>query len=458
MAPVTHIEDRRDPPAPDEASSLGGEPGIALRRRLPEEELCIRCGACLPSCPTYAATGLERESPRGRTQLIRAVAEDRLRPDDYFLTQMYDCLDCRACEAPCPVSVPIGSLILEARAASQRPSNTARRSPSPPARFGRWALERGLFAHPRRMEWPVFLMSGLYQRSGLQRAIRATGILRIFPLLWRLESWLPVLRGRPWRWRVPEGGAHLQAHGPVKMRAAYFLGCFMNTVFADAAAASVEVLRRNGVEVVTPQGLQCCGAPQMDLGDIELAREFAKTNIAILEASDAAVVYSDCAACSGMLKEYGDLLRDDPDWGPRAARLGARTQDFSELVLQIINDGPPLGRLEATATFHDPCHLAHLQRVTNAPRALLQMIPGLRYVEMPSSDRCCGSAGTYSFRRWDQSMAMLDDKIGSRGHGESGLSGPTRAGVPPSGGSAARAAPEPGPLGGIRIGCRRRSG
>jgi len=386
-------------------------PGEALRRRLPEEELCIKCGACLPACPTYVSTGLERESPRGRTQLIRAVAEDRLRPDDYFATQMYDCLDCRACELPCPVGVPIGSLVLEARAAAQRRSNTARGSPNLMARLGRWTLERGLFAHPRRMEWPVFIMGWLYQRSGLQGIVRATGVLRLLPQLRHLELWLPSLPGRPWRWRFAGAGARLESYGPARMRAAYFLGCFMNTVFADASVASVEVLRRNGVDVITPRGIRCCGAPQMDLGDIELAREFARTNISILETTDAAVVVSDCAACSGMLKEYGELLKDDPDWASRSARLSARVRDFSELMLELIHDGPPLGRVETAATYHDPCHLAHLQRVTQAPRELLQMIPGIRYAEMPCSDTCCGSAGTYSFRRWHQSMAILDEKI-----------------------------------------------
>lgn len=385
-------------------------PREALRHHLPDEELCITCGACLPVCPTYSMTGLERESPRGRTQLVRAVAEDRLQADGYFAAQMYDCLDCRACDVICPVGVPIGSLVLEGRAAAQLSSNTSGARSPLPVRLGKWLLEHAVFAHPRRMEVPVFLM-GLYQRSGLRRVVRATGILRLVPLLWRLERWLPDLSGRPWRWRYRAGGELLPAHGVATMRAAYFLGCFMNTVFADASVASVEVLRRNGVEVVTPRRLRCCGAPQMDLGDVELAREFARANIEILEATGATVVFSDCAACSGMLKEYGSLLKDDSAWSARAARVSARARDFSELAMDLVRAGPPLGRVDATATYHDPCHLAHLQRITNQPRELLRAIPGLRYVELPNSDTCCGSAGTYSFRRWDQSMAFVDEKV-----------------------------------------------
>lgn len=394
-----------------EAPAHGERPGPVIAQGLPDPDLCVRCGACLPVCPTYAATGLERESPRGRTQLIRAVGEGRLRPDDDFVTQMYDCLDCCACQSACPVGVPIGSLVLAARAAAWAPSADGRRARRPVARLGRWLLGRGLFAHPRRLEWPVFLAGAVYQRGILQRLVRRSGGLRLLPLLWRLESWLPVVRGRPWRWCFAGAGARVEPKGPARMRAAYFLGCFMNTVFAEASVASSEVLRRNGVEVIAPLGVRCCGAPQLDLGDVQLAREFARANIAILEAVDAPVIYSDCAACSGMLKHYGELLHDDADWAQRAASVGDRTRDFSELMLELIGDGPPLGRLEATATWHDPCHLAHLQGVRSAPRELLGRIPGLRFEEMPSADRCCGSAGTYSFRRWDQSMTMLDAKI-----------------------------------------------
>jgi glycolate oxidase iron-sulfur subunit len=400
-------------PLPAQAVEFGlpsESPAAVLRRRLADSSLCIRCGTCLPACPTFAASGLERESPRGRVQLVQAVADGRLAPDDYFLRQMFDCLDCRACEELCPVGVPIGARVLEGREVAQLGSNSARRRPVAGS-MGKWILEHGFFAHPRRMEWPVFLGRWLYQRPGLQAIVRAIGLLRPFRLLWLLDRWLPVLPARPWRWRYDGGGERVDPPGAPRMRVAYFLGCFMNTVFADAAAASTEVLRRNSVEVIAPRGLRCCGAPQMDLGDVGLARDFAKANIAALEATGAAVVFSDCAACSGMLKEYRDLLEDDPDWGPRAAALGERVRDFSELMLELVPEGPPLGPVRSSVTYHDPCHLAHLQGVRSAPRELLRMIPGINFAEMTKADTCCGSAGMYSFRRPDASMAMLCDKI-----------------------------------------------
>ncbi len=373
-------------------------------------DACIRCGACLPACPTYAATLLERESPRGRVQLVRAAASGRLALDDAFLRQMYDCLDCRACEPVCPVGVPIGTIVLEGRAAAQRPDNADRREPAL-ARFGRRFLQRAVFGRPRRMEWPLVLLRWLYQRTGLQRLLRASGLIRLFGPLGRLEAWLPELPDRPWRWRYERGGARLEALGPQRLRAAYFLGCFMNAVFADAAQASVEVLRRNGVEVVTPTDLVCCGAPQVDLGEVEIAREFARRNILALEAAETEVVFADCAACSGMLKEYGDLLADDPAWAGRARAISAKTRDFSELALELLPAGPPLGRIERLVTYHEPCHLAHAQRVTAAPRALLRAIPGLELREMAAADACCGSAGVYAFRRWDESLALLSSKV-----------------------------------------------
>lgn len=373
-------------------------------------DACIRCGACLAACPTYEATLLERESPRGRVQLVRAAANGSLALDDAFLRQMYDCLDCRACEPVCPVGVPIGTIVLEGRAAAQRPENPDRREPAV-VRAARRRFERVVFGRPRRMEWPLVLLRWLYQRTGLQRLLRATGLLRLFGPLGRLEAWLPELPDRPWRWRHPDAGVHLEARGPRRLRAAYFLGCFMNAVFADAADAAVEVLRRNGVEVVTPRELVCCGAPQTDLGEVEIARDFARRNVAALEATGADVVFADCAACSGMLKEYGDLLADDPAWADRARAIAAKTRDFTELALELLPAGPPLGRVERVVTYHEPCHLAHAQRITAAPRALLRAIPGLELREMAGADVCCGSAGVYTFRRWDESLALLSTKV-----------------------------------------------
>lgn len=373
-------------------------------------DACIRCGACLPACPTYSATLLERESPRGRVQLVRAAADGRLAFDDAFLRQMYDCLDCRACEPVCPVGVPIGTIVLEGRAAAQRPDNPDRREPWL-ARFGRRLLQRAVFARPRRMEWPLVLLRWFYQRTGLQRLLRASRLLGLLGPLGRLEAWLPELPDRPWRWRYRGGGAELEAVGQRRLRAAYFLGCFMNAVFADAAVASVEVMRRNGVEVVTPLDLVCCGAPQTDLGEVEIAKDFARRNIAALERTGAEVVFADCAACSGMLKEYGDLLADDPIWAERAEAIARKTKDFTELALELLPGGPPLGRVERVVTYHEPCHLANAQRITAAPRALLRAIPGLELREMAEARVCCGSAGVYAFRRWDESLALLSSKV-----------------------------------------------
>jgi glycolate oxidase iron-sulfur subunit len=393
-------------------------PGLARTRgpvagqfpHLAGADACIRCAACLPACPTYEATLLERESPRGRVQLVRAAAAGRLALDDAFLRQMYDCLDCRACEPACPVGVPIGTLVLEGRAAAQRPDNPDRRELAV-VRAGRRLLQRAVFGRPRRMEWPLVLLRWLYQRTGLQRLLRASGILRLLGPLGRLEAWLPELPDRPWRWRYADGGVHLEAVGPRRLRAAYFLGCFMNAVFADAAQAAVEVLRRNGVEVVTPTDLVCCGAPQTDLGEVEVARDFARRNVDALEATGADVIFADCAACSGMLKEYGELLADDPVWAERARAIAARTRDFTELALDLVPSGPPLGRVERVVTYHEPCHLAHAQRISAAPRALLRAIPGLELREMAAADVCCGSAGVYTFRRWNESLTLLSTKV-----------------------------------------------
>jgi len=327
---------------------------------------------------------------------------------------MYDCLDCRACQTACPVGIPIGLMVLEARGAAQVTANPDRGS-SRFARARRSLLHRHVFGRPRRMEVPLVLTRWLYQRTGLQRLVRATRMLAVVPPLRRLEAWLPELADRPWRWQYSGAGERIEPVGPARLRAAYFLGCFMNAVFVDAAVATAEVVRRNGVEIRTPLGLVCCGAPQTDAGEFDLAREFARTNIASLEAVQAEVVFADCAACSGMLKEYEGLLSDDPEWAGRARAITEKTVDFSELMRDLLPTGPPLGPIERQVTYHEPCHLAHAQKVTAAPRAVLAAIPGLKLVEMTNSNACCGSAGVYNFRRPTEADQLLDRKVAAAG-------------------------------------------
>lgn len=363
---------------------------------------CVHCGLCLDQCPTYRLLGLETESPRGRLHLIRAAAEGQIGLGDAFVDHISHCLQCRACEAACPSGVHFGRLIESARTqiVRQRPG-------SPAARLLRAFVFAHLFPYPGRLATTARLLR-LYQRSGLQWLVRKTGLLRLLPGgLAEKETLLPVLAAR--FYRPPRGGL-VPAEGERHQRVAFFTGCVGSLVFGPVNEATVRVLARNGCEVVVPHQQGCCGALHVHAGEPEIARAMARRNIAAFESSGAGVIVANAAGCGAMLKEYADLLRDDPSYAGRAARFSALVRDVSEFLATI-----PLcttfGPLPRRATYQDACHLAHVQQVRQQPRSLLRAIPGLELIELPDADQCCGGAGIYNVTQRDLSMRILDQKI-----------------------------------------------
>ncbi len=172
----------------------------------------------------------------------------------------------------------------------------------------------------------------------------------------------------------------------------------------------MRVLARNGCEVITPHDVQCCGMPAIGYGRQELMREMAKHNIAVFEQWDVDVIVTDCATCGSTLKEYGHFLAQDAEWAARASAFSAKARDISEFLAEIPLE-KPRGRLEATVTYHDPCHLVRGQKVTTQPRQLLGMIDGLELVEMTEADWCCGSAGSQLITHYEDSLAILERKM-----------------------------------------------
>ena len=363
---------------------------------------CVRCGLCLPTCPTYVETLVETSSPRGRIALIKAVAESRLDlTDPGFMHQMSECLDCRACEAVCPSGVAYGQLLEPARTQIVRATAPAR---TWQARLGRAATIGMLFSNMSVMRFAASLIR-FYQRSGLRALARDSGILQALKLE-ELEALTPrisetffVPRGQTWR-----------ANGPRKATAFLHAGCVMHVAFASVNEATVRVLQRAGCDVVAPAAQGCCGAITIHAGEMDRGRQLAKVNIAAFEASGADVYVINAAGCGSSLKEYGHLLTDDPLWAERAAAFSARVRDISEF-LDEIGLGPDLGPLPAVVTFQEPCHLAHAQRITAAPRRLLAQIPGLELREMAESSLCCGSAGIYNITQPEMANRLQARKV-----------------------------------------------
>ncbi len=370
---------------------------------LTDEDLaqCVHCGLCLNACPTYRETGLEMESPRGRIYLAKAAKEERIPINDTFLKHIFLCLDCRACETACPSGVQYGKIIEAARgeAIRVRPGGLT-------ARFVRWLVFKQVFPFPGRLRALAALLR-FYQLAGLQALVRRSGVLRLFGQFGQAEALLPKLSRT---FYAAPNTEVAPARGRTKHRVGFVTGCVMPYFFGDTNRATVSVLQRNGCEVVIPKQQRCCGALGVHAGARQTAQDLARRNIDAFEPYDLDVIISNAAGCGTALKEYGDLLENDPAYAERARAFAARVKDISEYLTEIEID-TKFGAIEKRVTYQDACHLAHGQRVRDQPRALLQAIPGLEFVEMKNSDHCCGSAGIYNIVQADMSQRVVAPKV-----------------------------------------------
>ncbi len=360
---------------------------------------CMRCGFCLPTCPTYRTDGVETQSPRGRIAMIKAVVDGRMDPTDEFAEHMYHCLDCRNCHTVCPAGVKAGELVLEARhrLEEHRPQGVARR----------FLLEYAV-RDQRRLS-RLLAPARLYQRTGIQALVRKYDLLKpISPELSHLEAIMPEIPPRPLTETVPE---EIPADGKEKGRVGFFLGCAMNLLYPEASRATAGLLSRAGYTVVIPRAQQCCGAPNIEEGERRVYREMAEHNVDLFLGKRVDFVVTDCAACGNELKSYEKLLggrRRSPRY---AIAFSEKVRDVSEFLAGAIGPHIPFGHLEEDACFHDPCHLCHAQGITGQPRELLRRVPGLRLSEVPDAGQCCGSAGVYNITHADRSMKILAAKV-----------------------------------------------
>lgn len=363
---------------------------------------CIRCGLCLSVCPTYRQAGTETNSPRGRVAMVRAAVEGKLELSHNFVDHMYRCLNCMACTAVCPSGVKAQEIVLDARVEIDN------KLPQPAAK--NWIFE-GMLPSPGKLEAAVWGLR-LYQRTGLQWLAERSGLLGMLPLnLGELSRMPPKATMRPLRGKLPEV---TPSRGERKYRVGFFLGCAQSLLYADTSAGTVRVLARNGAEVVTPKDTVCCGMPAMAYGDIDTAMKLARKNIDLFEAAGVDAIVTDCATCGEFGKEYKELLKHDPAYAERAAAYSDKVRDISQFLAEIPMDDR-LGEVKAKVTYHDPCHLVRGQGVSEQPRQLLKMIPGVEFVEMKEANWCCGGAGTYMMTHYEMSMGILDRKMANAG-------------------------------------------
>ena len=355
---------------------------------------CIRCGLCLPSCPTYLETMTETSGPRGRISLIKDVAQSRLDlRSPGFLEQMSQCLDCRACEAVCPSGVRYGQLVETARAQIRQTE------PEEPAsrRFARAFLLRSLFREPRLMRAAARMLRFAQQTrlTSLAQTVRLGEAVKLAP---QIPSSFFAARGQRFEVANAKGVAFLHA------------GCIMPVAFGSVHEATVRMLRRVGLSTIVPAAQGCCGAIATHAGDLDFARELAQRNIAAFEQSGADVYVVNAAGCGSALKHYGELFAGDQRWAPRAREFSKRVRDISE-VLDAMDLGPAPHAIAAAVTYQEPCHLVHAQRISAAPRRLLALISGLRFIEMDESAVCCGSAGIYNLTEPEMAARLQRRKV-----------------------------------------------
>jgi len=377
---------------------------------------CMHCGLCLPTCPTYDATKLERNSPRGRIALMRAIADDRLEVTQAFGEEMYFCLGCLACQTACPAGVNYAELFEHARAEIEQRGVLN----SPKRKWIRGFTVRWLFMDLRRLE---LLGKGLrlYQQLGLQTLIRRSGFLRLLPnRLRELEAMTPAV--------CDQFSAELiapvtPAIGERKYRVAMLTGCAQDLTFSDVNRDTVEVLAANGCEVFTPAVQNCCGSLHAHNGEWLLAQQLARRNIDQFPPERFDAIITNAGGCGSHLKHYAKLLVDDPVYAGRAELWDRKVKDVHEWLMTIGIHAPAHSRkalprvradqpvLPTVVTYHESCHLSHGQKIVNQPRELLRTVPDLRLVELPEASWCCGSAGIYNLTQPEMARQLLDRKL-----------------------------------------------
>jgi glycolate oxidase iron-sulfur subunit len=361
---------------------------------------CNRCGFCQAGCPVFRTTGSEHSLGRGRQAVARALILGQMELTPEVFHALEDCLLCRGCTAHCFPAIKTDQTVLAVRHAYLR-------------RHGQPLWQRFLFrrilASSKTLE-TAGRMALWAKRHGLVKVALKTGVLRLVDRRLQVsDELLPPMGERAF---LRGDQARVPQPAEAKHRIGYFASCGLSFEFPEVVAATLRVLARNGC-AVTIMDNTCCGRPAHSYGDLDTARDIARKNLDRMaeEAKGLEAVVSDCGSCSTHLKEYGELLKDDPAYREKAAAFSARIRSFSEYLAAIGLD-PALGMVSGTVTYHDPCHLSNrFAKVTAQPRALLKAVPGLAYQELPEADWCCGAAGSYTFLHHEEASGVLDRKM-----------------------------------------------
>ncbi len=394
MATHEQVDVRGAGPAKPDAESDRQSFGHAISEELLTQ--CMHCGLCLSVCPTYSLTGLERSSPRGRIRLMKGVMDGAIPLSGTFEYEMDFCLDCQACQTACPAGVEYGKLVESARRFIQ-----ANRSGFDLKRF----LLTNFFSGKGGLRFAAALVR-LYQKSGLERVVLlASGFVPLGIL--KRARLLPKISDKFAIDVLPEV---VEQQGTARGTVAVLTGCVMDAMFADVNIDTVEVLARNGWNVAVPHSQVCCGSVNAHVGDGQLPKSLATKNIDAFEKTGAEYYVVNSAGCAAFMKEYGELLADDPVYSGRAKAFSSKVREFSEFIYETGYRKPLVG-FRQPVTYHEPCHLVHTQKISVQPREIVREIAGDNYRELNEATWCCGSAGIYNVVHYDEASKLLDRKL-----------------------------------------------
>ena len=362
---------------------------------------CNRCGFCQAGCPVFRVTGQEHSLARGRQAIARGLILGNLELTPEVFHALEDCLLCRGCTAHCFPAIKTDEIVTTIRHAYI-------------TRHGQPIWQRILFrtilSDSKKIELGGRMMLWA-KRHGLATMAEKTGILNLVDKRLAVANQVvPPMTAKPF---LRGEQAQVPTPDKVKHRVGYFASCGFSFQFPEVVAATLRVLARNGC-AITVLDNTCCGRPAHSYGDLDAARNIAKKNVDRLAgAMGLDAIVSECGSCSTHLKDYGDLLKDDPAYAKKAAALSKKVQSFSEFLVGVGANGS-LGTLSGTITYHDPCHLSNrFAKITAQPRKLLKSVPGMTYKEMPEADWCCGAAGSYTFLHHPEATGVLDRKMGN---------------------------------------------
>ena len=366
-------------------------------------DTCVHCGFCLSTCPSYRVIGKEMDSPRGRIYLMDGVNEGEIPLSPATVQHFDSCLGCLACVTTCPSGVRYDQLIESTRQQVER--NHERSLPEKLLR----QLIFSTFPYPNRMRW-LLRPLGIYQKSGLQKWVRSLGFLKQSPQLEAMEAMLPAIPPQAFQDTLP----HLiPAVGKQRFRVGLLLGCVQRLFNPEVNDATVRVLAANGCEVVIPEAQGCCAALTHHQGQEEQTKTLARQMIDTFAAANVEYVLINASGCGHTLKEYGSILREDPQYSEKAQAFANQVRDVQEFLAEVGLTAPlsPLQKEPLTVVYQDACHMLHGQKISVQPRQLLKQIPGVQLREPVDAALCCGSAGVYNILQPEVAAELGRQKV-----------------------------------------------